>query len=467
MKSLNLTLTAVLLLLTAHTATVFGQCDCPTERDQGWCWGEDPGLAKEKQAVIQDNVNNENYAAAMPAFEWVAQNLPGMHKSIYQLGEKMFVGLYQQEQDKDQKKAHIKRLMEVFDKRIDCFGERAYVLNRKGLYALAQGGATVAFYDSLYHLYKEIIALNQTQTFTANLDYFSQIMGVRRKYMKDEYVAENVLEDYDMLSALIEKKMAESQDDAKEMEKLKELQDFADNALCQLISCDCDFAKEKLYPKLIEDRSQLTLAVKIERFMRDDCKTDPKYLEVLLILWESEAYQTWKTAKSMSLLYKVRGGNLLEENKEDEAMAALEEANKWLIKAIELAEGSEDVESADLASLYMERGKIFYKEGKYTDARKYFLKAANGDSELASEAYSKIGDMYMSSGSICKGDPVTGSACYFAAYDMYQRAGNSSGMSNAQQYFPPMDKIFMLNYKVGQSIEVGCWIGGTTTIRKK
>ena len=76
--------------------------------------------------------------------------------------------------------------MTVYDKRIECFDDRCNVINRKGLYAIAQGGKTKDFYQSLYDLYKEIYECNQEKTYTANIGYFIQIMGVRKKLLKDE-----------------------------------------------------------------------------------------------------------------------------------------------------------------------------------------------------------------------------------------------------------------------------------------
>jgi hypothetical protein len=48
---------------------------------------------------------------------------------------------------------------------------------------------------------------------------------------------------------------------------------------------------------------------------------------------------------------------------------------------------------------------------------------------------------------------------------MYAKAGDNSGMANARQQFPSITDAFTLGKKEGESMNVGCWIGGTTTLR--
>ncbi|MEJ0054858.1 MAG: hypothetical protein WDN75_03925 [Bacteroidota bacterium] len=56
---------------------------------------------------------------------------------------------------------------------------------------------------------------------------------------------------------------------------------------------------------------------------------------------------------------------------------------------------------------------------------------------------------------------------YLAAYEMYQRAGNSALMSRAKAQFPSKEDIFLLNWLVGSSQKVGCWIGETVTLKTR
>jgi len=43
---------------------------------------------------------------------------------------------------------------------------------------------------------------------------------------------------------------------------------------------------------------------------------------------------------------------------------------------------------------------------------------------------------------------------FIAAYNMYQKAGNSKTMKNAQAQFPSVEEIFELGMEEGQAVKV-------------
>ncbi|MEP2349427.1 MAG: hypothetical protein ABJH96_16680, partial [Algoriphagus sp.] len=53
---------------------------------------------------------------------------------------------------------------------------------------------------------------------------------------------------------------------------------------------------------------------------------------------------------------------------------------------------------------------------------------------------------------------------YIAAYNAYQKAGDSSGMANARARFPSKEELFTEGLQVGSTINTGCWIGETVTL---
>ena len=56
---------------------------------------------------------------------------------------------------------------------------------------------------------------------------------------------------------------------------------------------------------------------------------------------------------------------------------------------------------------------------------------------------------------------------YLAAYDMYQRAGESKKMASAKDQFPSKEDIFLVNWTAGDTQRVGCWINESVTIRTR
>ncbi len=195
------------------------------------------------------------------------------------------------------------------------------------------------------------------------------------------------------------------------------------------------------------------------------CTDDPEFMNLVEIVYAEE-----KTAGMAKLLAKHYLG-----------LDNLDKAEKFFEEMIVLAGGSDNSEAGsaiggtveeDLklqAEGYLEIGKIKQKQGNYTTARNNFMKAASIDAEVAKDAYYRIGDLYYNSWKRCLangGDQVLDKTPYFAAYDMYQKAGSSAGMARAKAQFPSKTELFTLaKYKEGDSISVGCWIGGTSTIR--
>jgi tetratricopeptide (TPR) repeat protein len=91
-------------------------------------------------------------------------------------------------------------------------------------------------------------------------------------------------------------------------------------------------------------------------------------------------------------------------------------------------------------------------------------------------AYIIIGDMYVSSAKNCKESGI--SVAFWAAADKYQKAINISNdekvksiarqrLAGIRKSFPVKQDLFMRNWTEGQSMQVGCWINETTTVRAR
>ncbi|MEQ8245561.1 MAG: hypothetical protein RIB66_19240, partial [Fulvivirga sp.] len=135
------------------------------------------------------------------------------------------------------------------------------------------------------------------------------------------------------------------------------------------------------------------------------------------------------------------------------------EAEKYFTQAISLTE-----DPGNKADMYIQLGTL--KSG--AAAREMYRKALAAD-PTKREAYGAIGYLYYGSFESCAGkqDIVKDRAVFLAAYDMFERAGNSKMMQAASEQFPSKEEIFTYNYNAGASISVGCWIGETTTIRTR
>jgi tetratricopeptide (TPR) repeat protein len=258
-----------------------------------------------------------------------------------------------------------------------------------------------------------------------------------------------VLDIYDQVKDVCDKRYEK----AKEANKPKWIKtsEAIDAILETTVTINCDFVRTQWGEKLKNDPNDLKLAKKAVRFMlKDKCTDDPLFLIAAENVFRGEP--------------SVGTGSVI--IKKYMAMENYDKAEEYMAKVMELAK-DDLVKQSELNEDY---GDIRRLQGKLSDARGYYLKAAELNSSRSGELYSKIGNMYMSSFKSClqdKGDPVKDRVVYLAAYDMFAKAGDSAGMSRAQQQFPTMSDIFTSGYEVGQSLPVGCWIGGSTTVRKR
>ena len=114
----------------------------------------------------------------------------------------------------------------------------------------------------------------------------------------------------------------------------------------------------------------------------------------------------------------------------------------------------------------MELARLHAQAGRKGQARTAAREAAAMDAELTSSAYSLIGDLYMSAFNDCKGGESRAKdySVFIAAYNAYQRAGDSKGMGSARSRFPSKEELFTEGLAVGSSINTGCWVGETVTL---
>jgi len=120
------------------------------------------------------------------------------------------------------------------------------------------------------------------------------------------------------------------------------------------------------------------------------------------------------------------------------------------------------------AEIYQDMANLYLAKGYKSKARQHARLSLQEDPSNK-DAWNTIGNAYFQSYEECKkGESrVEDRGVFLAAYDAYQRAGNTSGMSSAESQFPSQEEIFTEAKEVGQTFTVECWINETVTIRKR
>ncbi len=439
MKYVKLYVIAAGLMFVGTQATA--QCDCPSNFDAGWCWGENPDVAKEKNALYTDAYKVENYEEAETHLLWLLENTPCLNKSIYINGAKIYEALANKEQDKTKKLEIAEKALSMYDERIKMFGEEAAVLNRKAgaSYKLLRNYPSK--FEEMLQLFDKAYELNGNKLFNSNIIGY---MDALRRYKEsgNEVADEKVFEVYFGLQEVMDYKESVGKPVS------QRTRDNVENLLLRLVpAIDCEIVISDFGPKL-DTNPDINMAKKIFKLMlTGKCTDHPLALKAAKMVDDNEP----------SYGIKLFIGTTASSNGDKET------AIQYFNDAIELTD--ENVKKADL---YLKIGRIKSSQGLKSQARDYANKALGVD-PTTKGAYKLIGDLYMGSFDDCAGkdDIVKDRAVFIAAYNMYKRAGDGAAMGRAKAQFPSIAEIFENNYKEGDKMTVSCWINTSVTLERR
>lgn len=425
-------------LMTVATFNAQAQCD-------EWKWPEDKKTAQEKNVLYNDALRNDNFKAAKDPHRWLLQNAPDLHSAIYINGEKIYKGLIEAAQtngDEAAEEKYVDSLMIVYDMRMEYCNSADDVLKRKAYSSFLYNRKKKSEMPKILDLFDKAYEMNKNE-----MDYYlilpyMQMVQYNVKYLEN-LTDEQILDYYDRIIGIIEHQIANDKRPSI-VNKLKGYKDTVDGILVGLVNIDCDFVRKNFGPKFEQNPSDLKLAKTIFGFMLNGkCTDDPLWLKAGETIMKNEP--DFGIAKSLGSKFK--------------AADDLVKAEEYFNKALELTE-----EPNKKADVYMLLGSL--KSG--SEARAMYRKALAEDPSKT-EAYSAIGYLYYGSFDACAGkvDKVQDRAVFLAAYDMFQKAGNTKMMNAAKEAFPSKEEVFTYNKTTGDSITVGCWIGETTTIRTR
>ncbi|WP_020532469.1 tetratricopeptide repeat protein [Flexithrix dorotheae] len=416
--------------------------------EDGYCWGENREDSRRQYTMYSDyySFGEEYWKEGEPHLDWLITNVPYLNQSIYINGYKIYDHLIKEEKDESKKAEYQDKLLALLDNRMIYFGEEEGVLQRKGMKAypfLVKRGS--GHYEELFQLYSSILSKSGEGTNRANLLYLMSTVKINFKTGK--IGEKEVLGIYDKISAVISANLEKTEGD--ENQKWEETENKVDQMLSSIIQFDCETLQSKFGADIAEGNLSLVQSKKLLKYlMQAKCFDDELFLVAAQNVYQKEPSPG--IASTLSKKYFAQ----------KDYKASL----YWYDEAIKQSEGDE-LKSGEF---YLEKARVLAVVGKYTEAREYSQKAVLFNPSLLSDAYLLIGDLYMNSGNYCEEkNPVQQRTIYLAAFDAYEKAGNSEKMQFAEAQFPSIQEIFSHGFKEGNKIEIGCWIGGTTIIRRR
>ena len=431
---MNKSIITTILLVSLVSTNVLSQA--------GWNWGEQIDVAKENNAIYTDMVKVEKYLDAKAPHAWLLENTPDLNESLYQNGAKIYSGLANKEADKVQKAAYQAKALEMYDLRIEYFGNEASILNRKAFPAYKFYKSDKSKYSELMDLFDKTFTLNGADFSTNNFVAYMDIVR-RFKATGGAISDEKVLDIYTSLMDVLDAKIATSSKPA----SLEKVAENIDKLLTLTIDLSCDYVESLLGPKLAET-GDIKIATKIFKLMlQNKCTERPL------------AFEAAKIVNQNSPDFAISKFLASRASKEDDRQSAI----KYYNQAVSLTE-----EATKKAEIYLSLAKIDYQAGLKNSARGNCRKALAADPSM-SEAHVLIGNLYLSSFEECKqGEFKTVDyAVFIAAHNSFQKAGDYENMKKSEGLFPSITDIFTEEYTEGQSIQIDCWINESVILQKR
>jgi tetratricopeptide (TPR) repeat protein len=411
-----------------------------TVQAQEFNFPSDPALeakAREYNAAYVDYMKSEQFVEATKPLSWLLVNVPKLNESIYINGVTIYHGAAGKTTDAAQKRVYQDSVMKVYELRKANYDNEPKWIENKAYYGYqyfredkTKLAEAIGYYDRAFEVNGSI-----NPAYTAA--YFDL---VRRHYLLNKaYTAEQVLDIHSKISKLLDEAEAQGKDVTTPKSNVEAL-------LVAMELINCDFIEKTLGPRLAADPTNMVVAQQIFKYsVQYKCLQLPAFLSALEVI--DNANPTFATSQ-------VRAMRYMQAREYDKAQPVLE-------KALTLAEND-----AQKAEIQMDLARVHGQAGRKSSARSAAQEAAKLDPSRVAESYTLIGQLYMMSFNDCKGGEsrAKDSSVYIAAYNAFQKAGNSEGMRDARARFPSKEELFTEGKMAGETINTGCWIGETVTL---
>ncbi|QDH78668.1 hypothetical protein FKX85_06310 [Echinicola soli] len=414
------------------------------QAQEGWNWPSDKKMeakAREYNAAYNDYMKADQFIQATKPLHWLLVNAPDLNEAIYINGITVYDGASKETTDEAQKKIYQDSVMTIYNLRGEKYDNTASWIENQAYYAYNYyRGDKEKVGDAAAYFAKDIELNGEINTAGLVPAYFDLVY---RNYAYNQaYSDEEVLDIYDGLYARLDKAEAAGEDVSGQKTTL-------DQILVNMEIIDCDFIQNKLAPQMIANPSDITLAKRVFQYsVQYKCTSSEAFTKALEIVDNDSP--TFSTSQ-------VRGMRAMQSKEHAKA-------EKLFTKALELAENDNQ-----RAEVYYDLAKAQAQQGKKSTARQSALKVLDFDSSKTADVWNFVGSLYMGSSNDCRGGQsrVKDYSVFIAAYEAFAKAGNNSGMANAKARFPSKEELFTEGYQEGQTINTGCWVGQSVTLRTR
>lgn len=423
-----------------------------SERDQ----------AETAYVLYKDFLKADDLTQAYRQWQRAYQLAPGSNGRVkyqYEDGVIIYEKLYNKSQDNALKERYIDTIMMIYDKRVECFGDQAYIDGRKAFDYYYKYTDEVS-QDEIFNLFKSAAGSKGI-----DMDYF--IVNPFTKMLHDRIIEDKIshseaLPHAKTIIKAIEKGKANCKGSL--CDAWKTIDDYASARLVALEGVDgfydCEYYTDRYYTAYEADPDNCeVIELAYRRMLRGGCLADDPNLISVKTSKDEKCYTPPPPPGNLRQGFDCYSSG--------DYRCAVE-------KFLAYVDATDDTEKK--AKYLLTVAKIYYGDIRdFPSSRKYARQAAALKPNWG-DPYLLIGKLYASSGPLC--GPGTGwdsQVVTWPAIDMFTKAKKvdpsvaaeaNKWIREYQQYMPSKGDIFQrTNLTMGGPFKVGCWINETTTIR--
>lgn len=400
-----------------------------------------------------------NFKDAYEFWKQAYDECPGAHKDIYLYGVRIMDWKIKNEKDPAKKAALINDLMQVYDKRVQYFGnDRKYgtdwIVSRKAADYLAQMGDN-ADPKVIYGWLGNVI--NEYGDKMEALGLSLYMMASHRQLLADPNFKQQYLDDYLKVSKMLDTQLqaAIAAANEKEVSTLTTFKSAIDGGFANSGAADCETLQNMYGSKVEESKTNLAQLKEIVSLLR---KVRCQEIDAFYNAAEY-AYALEPSADAAIGIAK----RAVKSKDFETAIKYFEEAAKMEADPVSKAED------------YYLIAVLLFDQNNLSKARQYCQKAIETNPDYGLP-YILIGNMYAKSArSIYPNDAVMAKMVYQAAIDKYTKAASvdENVKDEAQKlagsyraHLPSTEEIFMHpDLQKGKTVTIGGWIGETVTVK--
>lgn len=435
------------------------------EMETGVILKSDQELIKEGDRTFMNNLTmydqfyrQKDYKSALGPWRLLYRTYPKSIKNIYLHGCNMFESKFEKATNWNEKNFYIDSIMNVYDRRIKYFDEKGFVRGRQGVdfikyKSLKEDWTDDQLKDFLkkgYGYLDESIKIEGDKAEAPIIVVYMQVTS--RLFKLGEFSKENVLENYEKVSKILDNYLANAPADEKYLASKEAVNKVFETSG----AADCDALIALYEPKFKELAADLDALKKVLRMLdKQDCTDSELFAMASEKLYALEP--SAEAAFNMGRLFMKRKDYVKGKDYYLQAIAA-------------------ETDATLLSKYYLELGAYtLASDQNFQESANYLRKSISNDPNNA-KAILLLGDVFAGYSKYYGEKEIEHASLFWLAIDYYnkvkkidpeQASKANEKIATYSQYFPTKESLFFEGFQDGQPFKIGSWINETTTIRAK